>query len=84
MKYEFYQVTAKASDYPNLPKIYKTESGFNIFIRVRDNEPFSYKLGDKYKDYPAFVERIIYSPKKWWQFWKKKKIIGAILKIKGT
>lgn len=79
---EFYQVTIKASDYPTLPKIYKAESGTTIFIRVRDNETFSYKFGDDYKDYPALVDRIIYSPKKWWQFWEKKKVIGVILKIK--
>lgn len=35
------------------------------------------KVGDKYEDYPAIVSRIDYKPKKWWQFWKKKEMIGC-------
>lgn len=33
----------------------------------------SVKLGGQYKNYEAVVTKIYYEPKKWWQFWKKKK-----------
>lgn len=36
----------------------------------------TYKLGDKYKDFNAIISGIDYEPKSWWQFWKKKKILG--------
>lgn len=48
------------------------ESGDVIFIFSR--EPV--KIGEQYQDYQAFVSRIIYEPKKWWQFWKRKIQIG--------
>lgn len=48
------------------------ESGCVIFISSQ--EPVT--IGEQYKDYPAFVSRIVYEPKKWWQFWKRKKQIG--------
>lgn len=35
-----------------------------------------YKIGDKYKDFNAIISGIDYEPKSWWQFWKKKKILG--------
>ena len=35
-----------------------------------------YKLGDKYKDFNAIISGVDYEPKSWWQFWKKKKILG--------
>ena len=36
----------------------------------------TYKLGDKYKDFNAIISLVYYEPKSWWQFWKKKKILG--------
>ena len=48
------------------------ESGHIMYISSQ--EPV--KIGGRYKDYPAFISRIIYEPKKWWQFWKRKKQIG--------
>ena len=35
-----------------------------------------YKIGDKYKDFNAIISGIYYETKSWWQFWKKKKILG--------
>ena len=35
-----------------------------------------YKLGDKYKDFNAIISGVYYESKSWWQFWKKKKILG--------
>ena len=36
----------------------------------------TYKLGDKYKDFNAIISGVYYESKSWWQFWKKKKILG--------
>ena len=54
------------------PRARLLESGDVIFICSRD----PVKIGEQYQDYPAFVSRIICEPKKWWQFWKRKKQIG--------
>ena len=35
-----------------------------------------YKIGDKYKDFNAIISGVYYESKSWWQFWKKKKILG--------
>lgn len=50
-------------------------------IIVAEDEIFPYKVGDQYKDYDTYVEKIFYSSKKWWQFWKKTKVIGAIIRV---
>jgi len=41
------------------------------------------KVGDQYKDFPAVITEIIYEPKKWWQFWKKKNRLGYIVEWRG-
>lgn len=53
-------------------RLHKLESG-DSFI-VKSEEPV--KLGGLYRHYGAIVSQIFYEPKKWWQFWKKKKQIG--------
>ena len=35
-----------------------------------------YNIGDKYKDFNAIISVVYYESKSWWQFWKKKKILG--------
>ena len=35
-----------------------------------------YNIGDKYKDFNAIISGAYYESKSWWQFWKKKKILG--------
>lgn len=35
-----------------------------------------YNIGDKYKDFNAIISGVYYESKSWWQFWKKKKILG--------
>ena len=78
---EVYQATIKAEDYPNAtPRVVEAHN-VSMFISVENNEPFSYTVGDKYKDYNAVVEKIIYTPKKWWEFWKCKKVLGAVIRF---
>ena len=78
---EVYQVITKAEDYPNAnPRVVEAHN-VSTFIPVENNEPFPYTVGDKYKDYNAVIEKIIYMPKKWWEFWKHKKVLGAVIRF---
>lgn len=67
-----YKVVIKAEDYPNGARLYALKQGDCIYFKGNHDV----KVGDKYKDHPAIVSRIDYKPKKWWQFWKKKEMIG--------
>ena len=67
-----YKVTTKAEDYPNGVRVYALKKGDCIYIVGNHNV----KMGEKYKNHPAIVSHIDYKPKKWWQFWKKKEMIG--------
>ena len=53
-------------------RLYRVARGDRIFL-YSDEEV---KVSETYKNYPAIVTKIVYSPKKWWQFWKKKKQVG--------
>lgn len=68
-----YKATTKESEYlGNKARVQLLKSGDVIFISSQ--KPI--KIGERYKNYPAFISRIIYEPKKWWQLWKRKKQIG--------
>ena len=43
-----------------------------------------FKPGEQYKNYPAFVKSVVYSPKKWWQFWRRKKKFGYVVEWVGS
>lgn len=69
---EICKFVTKIEDYSNGVRAYPVKKGdFIYFVGNHD-----VKVGDKYKDCPAVVSRIDYKPKKWWQFWKKKEMIG--------
>lgn len=37
----------------------------------------TYHVGERYEDHDNLcIQKIWYSPRKWWQFWKKRKILG--------
>lgn len=67
-----YKMEIKAGDYPNGARVCALKMGDCIYF-VGNHDV---RLGEKYKDHPAIVSRIDYKPKKWWQFWKKKEMIG--------
>ena len=70
---DIYKVATKAEDYPNYARVVPLAKGDGFYlVGSRD-----VKVGDKYENYPAIVSRIDYKPKKWWQFWKKKEMIGC-------
>lgn len=72
-----YKVEIKASDYPNAPlKARPLNTGDTIFIK----DAIPVHVGDWYRNYPAKVCQIYYENKKWWQFWKKKKQIGYLVR----
>ena len=52
---------------------YKCTSGDELYIYDEEN---IVKVGDKFRDYPAVIAEVHYKPKKWWQFWKRKKQVG--------
>lgn len=42
-----------------------------------------FKPGQKYYDYPAIVSEVVYKPKPWYLFWKKKEICGYFIRWTG-
>ena len=79
--HEVYKLECRPEDYPNVTSFKKLERGDEFVIRDNGEK---YKVGDRVKDYPATVHSIIYYPKKWWQFWKKKKPFAYIISWEGT
>lgn len=78
---QVYKVTTKAEDYPFCPCLIEAHN-ISLCVSVSKDKDFNYKVGDSYKNLSnAYIERIIYNPKKWWQFWKKKRAIAAIVRI---
>ena len=68
-----YKIVTKAEDYPNYARVAQLQKGDGFYLVGNRNV----KVGKKYENYPAIVSRIDYKPKKWWQFWKKKEMIGC-------
>lgn len=69
---KIYKDITEAEGYPNGTRVCALHKGDCIYF-VGNHDV---KVGDKYEDYPAIVSRIDYKPKKWWQFWKKKEMVG--------
>ena len=57
----------------NTVRAIKLHSGDVIYI---GNTNEKIKVGKPYKNYPAIVSYINYKPKKWYEFWKRKEILG--------
>lgn len=74
---EIYKNEIKVTDYPNTPLTVRSLSTGDTFF-IKDASPV--RVGDWYRDYPAKVHQVFYESKKWWQFWKKKKQIGYLVR----
>ena len=78
---EIYKIVFKAEDYPNENiRIVKLQPGDEFYISYKG---IKYKLGQMHLDYPACIKEIIYKPRPWYFFWKKKEILGYFLRWVG-
>lgn len=58
----------------NKKRCVKLSKGDSVSVLHTDK---SYSIGDQYDGFKnLIVTKILYKPKKWWQFWKRKHIIG--------
>lgn len=65
----------------NRHRVCKLSVGDEIYIIHTDT---TYRLGDKYDNFPLVCTEIFYKPRKWWQklmFWKKKEILGYVFRM---
>lgn len=72
-----YKAAVKAEDCygrldENVVRAVPLQTGDSIFIASSD----PVKVGDQYDDYVAIISQVYYEPKRWWEFWKKKKQLG--------
>ena len=53
-------------------------------MRATSNDP-AYRVGDLYQvgSCRFDVSQIYYEPRRWWQFWKKKRPLGYLLRYQG-
>lgn len=67
---------AADNNYPNqTARCVRLRAGDQFTVSYQQGENF--KPGQKYRDFDNFIVcRVIYTPKKWWQFWKRRKVIG--------
>lgn len=78
MDFKFYKVVTYAKDYPTTPvRLMHCQLGVTLFIRSAEKV----SIGNKYKDSQFTISEIIFKPKKWWQFQKKKRQLGYIIKL---
>ena len=77
---DIYKLSINHKEYPNGARLCRVQRGDRIFLYGDEKVV----LGAPYKNYPAIVIKIEYSPKKWWQFWKKKQQIGFLIEWLAT
>ena len=77
---ELKKVVMKAEDYPHRARIMKLSPGDEFYISYKG---IRLKAGQKYYDDPAIVSRVVYKPKPWYLFWKRKEIYGYFIRWIG-
>lgn len=51
--------------------------GYNSFPYLWKEDGRKYRIGDYFQDNDRFmITKVFYEPKKWWQFWKCRQIVG--------
>lgn len=74
-----------ADDYPssNIFRIQPMRNGDVLYVFPDENDPV-FSAGDIYPKYNKHfvVYKAFYEPKHWWQFWKKKVLVGYVLMYK--
>lgn len=75
------KVIIEKENYPNnIVRVIKLEPNDAFWVRHTGE---NFKIGEKYKNYPAVVKDIIYIPQPWYMFWKKKQIYGYFVQWIG-
>ena len=84
MAYEFKKVVCKADDYPGQYQIGPLERGDKFVYVVKPDDP-ECKPGDPFQlgNHLFFAWQIVYKPRKWWQFWKRKRPMEYIPSYDG-
>ena len=77
---EIKKIVMRAEDYPGQGRVMKLEPGDGFYISYKG---VRFKPGQKYYDYPAIVSEVVYKPKPWYLFWKKKEIYGYFIRWIG-
>ena len=69
-------MTCRAEEWPNdKAEIRSLAVGESFTIPIQQNKV--YKVGDYFQDDDRFmVTEVFHVPKKWWQFWKRRQIVG--------
>ena len=70
---EIKKVVIKAEEYPHGARVMKLAPGDRFYISYKG---VCFKPGQKYYNYPAIIDEVLYKPKPWYLFWKKKEIYG--------
>lgn len=75
---DIYKVVTYQHDYPNSSSRITTLSAGDTLC-IASSEPV--EIGDYYKnDKSLKIVKIYYEKRKWWQFWKKKRQIGYLVR----
>lgn len=75
------KLTIETADYPNNAiRICRLKPGDEFYISYKG---IDFKPGQRYYDYPAIIREVVYKPKPWYLFWKKKEIYGYFIKYTG-
>lgn len=80
---EIFKMVYNADAYPNQAvKAMSLQKGDEFFI-THTNEALV--PGQKYKSYDGLVvKQVVLKPKPWWQFWKRREVLGyVIMCVKG-
>lgn len=69
-------MTCSAEEYPNSrAEIRPLAVGEKFTIPIQQDKV--YKVGNYFQDNDRFmVTKVFHKPKKWWQFWKHRQIVG--------
>ena len=62
------------TDKSGMARVRKLQSGDSFIVSHKDK---TYHVGERYDGYNnLYIQKVWYSPRKWWQFWKKRNILG--------
>lgn len=80
IEYPIIKMYSTASNFPQT-RLRQMSYGDIIYYRPYDSIKYKYKVGQYFHAFyhEWLIIKIYYKPRKWWQFWKKREIIGLEL-----